>query len=220
MREIALGCRTASVPPSTKRAVPARPSLAAVLLVALASGLAACAPQARVTLLPPPQGQSSAVVVSTANSEVTLNQPFAVAEVGSRGRVTTSSTTAEALASRHPELLTLVPPPAESFVMSFNTGSAELVPAERARLEMVIERARARPGGEIVVTGHTDRQGSVEYNDRLALERAQAIRALFIARGFPPDRIDAVGRGEREPMVPTDDGVSEPRNRRAEIVVR
>ena len=81
-------------------------------------------------------------------------------------------------------------------------------------------RARARPGGEIVVTGHTDRQGSVEFNDRLALERAQAIRGLFIARGFPPDRIDAVGRGEREPVVPTDDGVSEPRNRRAEIVVR
>jgi outer membrane protein OmpA-like peptidoglycan-associated protein len=29
-----------------------------------------------------------------------------------------------------------------------------------------------------------------------------------------------VGRGEREPVVPTDDEVAEPRNRRAEIVVR
>lgn len=189
-------------------------------MAVIAAGLVACAPQARVTLLPPPQGQSSAVVVTTANSEVTLNQPFAVAEVGPRGRVTTTTTTAEALGSRHPQLLTLVPPPAERFVMEFNTGSAELAPAERARMETVIERARARPGGEIVVTGHTDRQGSLEFNDRLALERAQAIRALFIARGFPAERIDAVGRGEREPLVPTPDGVAEPRNRRAEIVVR
>lgn len=195
-------------------------SRAALLVAILASALAACAPQARVTLLPPPQGQGSAVVVTTASDEVTLNQPFAVAEVGRRGRVSTTATTAEALGSRHPELLSLVPPPAERFVMGFNTGSAELTPAERARLETVIERARARPGGEIVVTGHTDRQGSVGFNDRLALERAQAIRALFIARGFPPERIDAVGRGEREPVVPTEDGVSEPRNRRAEILVR
>lgn len=205
-----------------ERGMPAHGSCsrAALLVAILASALAACAPQARVTLLPPPQGQGSAVVVTTESDEVTLNQPFAVAEVGRRGRVSTTATTAEALGSRHPELLSLVPPPAERFVMGFNTGSAELTPAERARLETVIERARARPGGEIVVTGHTDRQGSVGFNDRLALERAQAIRALFIARGFPPERIDAVGRGEREPVVPTEDGVSEPRNRRAEILVR
>ncbi len=189
-------------------------------LLLLTAVLAACAPQTRITLLPQAQGQPSAVVVSTTREEVTLNQPFAVAEVGRDGRVTSSSTTAEALGSRHPALLSLMPPPAESFMMAFNTGSAELAPAERARLEAVIERARARPGGEIVVTGHTDRQGSVEFNDRLALERAQAIRLLFIARGFPPERIDAVGRGEREPLVPTDDGIAEPRNRRAVIVVR
>ena len=81
-------------------------------------------------------------------------------------------------------------------------------------------RAQARSGGEIVVTGHTDRQGSLEANDQLSLERAQAIRTLLIERGFKPELIDAVGRGEREPVVPTDDEVAEPRNRRAVIVVR
>ena len=76
-----------------------------------------------------------------------------------------------------------------------------------------------RPGGEIVVTGHTDRQGTVEANDQLSLQRALALRALFIERGFPPERIEAVGRGEREPLVPTADEVPEPRNRRAELLV-
>jgi outer membrane protein OmpA-like peptidoglycan-associated protein len=42
----------------------------------------------------------------------------------------------------------------------------------------------------------------------------------MIERGFAPDRIDAVGRGEREPVVPTEDEVAEPRNRRADVLVR
>jgi outer membrane protein OmpA-like peptidoglycan-associated protein len=46
------------------------------------------------------------------------------------------------------------------------------------------------------------------------------VRALLIERGFKADLIEAVGRGEREPVVPTDDEVAEPRNRRAELLVR
>jgi outer membrane protein OmpA-like peptidoglycan-associated protein len=40
------------------------------------------------------------------------------------------------------------------------------------------------------------------------------------ARGVASASIVAVGRGKREPLIPTADGVAEPRNRRVEIVVR
>ena len=43
---------------------------------------------------------------------------------------------------------------------------------------------------------------------------------LMIERGFKAELIEAVGRGEREPAVPTEDEVVEPRNRRAVVVVR
>jgi OmpA-OmpF porin, OOP family len=46
------------------------------------------------------------------------------------------------------------------------------------------------------------------------------VRAVLIERGFKAELVEAVGRGEREPLVPTDDEVAEPRNRRAEILVR
>ena len=36
----------------------------------------------------------------------------------------------------------------------------------------------------------------------------------------PPENIVVVGRGKREPIVPTADGVAEARNRRVEILVR
>ncbi|MBQ5459440.1 MAG: OmpA family protein, partial [Rhodocyclaceae bacterium] len=88
------------------------------------------------------------------------------------------------------------------------------------KMRDVLEEAMQRPGGEIVITGHTDSLGDLRANDALSLQRALAIREMFIERGFDPLRVEAAGRGEREPLYPTADGVSEPRNRRAEIIVR
>jgi outer membrane protein OmpA-like peptidoglycan-associated protein len=42
----------------------------------------------------------------------------------------------------------------------------------------------------------------------------------LIARGIASESIVAIGRGKRELLVPTADGVAEPRNRRVEILVR
>jgi outer membrane protein OmpA-like peptidoglycan-associated protein len=70
------------------------------------------------------------------------------------------------------------------------------------------------------VIGHTDRVGADDANDALSLQRAQTMREAMLGLGIPPARIRAAGRGEREPLVPTADGVEEPRNRRVEINVR
>ncbi len=191
--------------------------LSATLLSAL---LAACAPATRVTLLPQADGSASGVVVTTREGRQVLDKPYAVAEVSQRGRIATDTTSAEQVRQKHPQLIALQPPAPERFVLEFEPGSSTLTADSQARLADIIARARARAGGEIVVTGHTDRQGTLEANDKLSLERAQAIRALLVERGFKPELIDAVGRGERDPLVPTDDEVAEPRNRRAELLVR
>jgi OOP family OmpA-OmpF porin len=76
------------------------------------------------------------------------------------------------------------------------------------------------PAPEVVVTGHTDRMGAVEANDRLSLARAEAVREILVAAGVPAAAITVAGRGEREPAVPTADEVAEARNRRVEIKIR
>jgi OOP family OmpA-OmpF porin len=72
----------------------------------------------------------------------------------------------------------------------------------------------------VLVIGHTDRVGTDPFNDALSKARAEVVRRALVARGIAPGNIVVVGRGKREPIVPTADGVAEARNRRVEILVR
>lgn len=180
----------------------------------------ACAPLSRVTLLPQADGSPSAVIVEGAAGVQRLDQPYAVADVERNGAVQRSATTAQAVQAQFGNLLVLQPPPAERFVLQFEPGTTQLTAESQARLPEILAQARQRPGGELVVVGHTDRTGSPQANDALSLQRAQAVRDLLVVQGFAPELVEAVGRGEREPVVPTEPNVDEPRNRRAEIIVR
>jgi outer membrane protein OmpA-like peptidoglycan-associated protein len=181
---------------------------------------AACSvPSGRVLLLPQ-EGGAGAVTVSTASAASVLSEPYAVAQVDRKGAMQQLLSSEAEVRQRYPSLLALMPPREERFTLHFLPGTSDLTPESVARLDGIITSARNRSGGEIVIVGHTDRQGAAEANDALSLRRAQSIRDVLVRRGFLSDLIEPVGRGEREPAVPTDDGVAEPRNRRADIIVR
>lgn len=180
---------------------------------------AACAPAGRVTLLPQSE-RSSAVVVSTSRGSAELAFPYAAAELGHKGELQPVQSSEAEVRERYPALLQLAPPAPQRFTLNFLPGTSDLTPESAAELDQVVDAASARSGGEIVIVGHTDRQGAADANDVLSLRRANAIRDLLVDKGFRPELVDPVGRGEREPVVPTDDDVPEPRNRRAEVFVR
>src|SRR5258707_13594399 len=77
-----------------------------------------------------------------------------------------------------------------------------------------------RQAPDITVIGHTDLVGPDPSNDALSLQRAERVKSILAGMGIPPERILTAGRGRREPLVPAATGVSEPRNRGAEIRVR
>ena len=53
----------------------------------------------------------------------------------------------------------------------------------------------------VIVTGHTDRIGSDEYNHKLSHRRAVQVKDYLAAQGVDPSIIEAVGKGEAEPVV-------------------
>lgn len=194
-------------------------SMRFVALLALAA-LQACAPLSRVTLLPQDDGRATAVQVQSASGVVDVTQPYQTAALQRDGRLTAQQSSAEEVHAAYGPLLALPVPAAARFTLQFEPGSSVLTAESQSQLEGILAQARARAGGEMVVVGHTDRTGSPQANDTLSLQRAQAVRELLIKQGFAPELVEAVGRGEREPLVPTEANVSEPRNRRAEIIVR
>lgn len=189
-------------------------------LVGGAVALLGCAPATTVVLLPQAGGRTGGVNVSTEAGLQSLTVPYQSAQVSSTGAVSVVQLSPTEVMSRYGALLVQAPPAPAHFTLYFETGGAALTDESAAQLADILALARARAGGEIVLTGHTDRVGSAAANDALSLQRAQAIRAQLVAQGFKPELIDAIGRGEREPLVPTADEVAEPRNRRVEVEIR
>jgi OmpA-OmpF porin, OOP family len=189
-------------------------------LLVLVAGLQACAPITRVTLLPQADGRATAVQVQSADGVVDLTQPYQTAALQRDGRLEAQQSNAEEVSKRHGAVLALPLLQPVRFTLQFEPGTSTLTSDSQNQLPAILEQATARAGGEIQVVGHTDRTGSPQANDTLSLQRAQAVRNLLIQRGFEPALVEAIGRGEREPVVPTEANVNEPRNRRAEIIIR
>lgn len=74
-------------------------------------------------------------------------------------------------------------------------------------------------GGAIKVTAHTDSSGNNDYNQRLSLRRAEAVRNALIQRGISASRITIEAKSENDLAVQTGDGVREVNNRRATLRV-
>jgi len=187
----------------------------------LAAGLlCACAPASRVILLPEASGKPTAVEVKTVMASQLLSTPYQTASVSKSGALALGTTDPQVVQERYGRLIAQKPAPDEQFLLYFEPGGSQLTAASLEVLPTIVARALARQGGEIIVVAHTDRVGSVSANDALSLHRAKTVRELFVVQGFKPDLVDAAGRGERAPVVATDDEVAEPQNRRAEIIVR
>jgi len=189
-------------------------SLAVVLLSACSS------PREHFSVMPDRDGKTGKMVVTPRQGNpVTLDQINASATV--RGGEAAPAKLSEAeLKEMYKEALDAQPMAPVRFLLYFVEGGDVLTTESQREMENVLAEIKKRPAPDLIVVGHTDRVGSITDNDRLALRRAEKVRAQLIAQGFQAENISASGRGEREPLVATADEVAEARNRRVEILVR
>ena len=191
--------------------------LALLLLGAL---LAACAAkQGSVVLLPERDGKNTAVVVNQGGTQVPLGQPYAAVHLTSGGPKAYQSS-AQEVQSYFGAALAAQPLPPAQFTLYFIEGKDEFTPETKGIIDRVFSEISRRPVPDFVVIGHTDKVGSDAFNDPLSRQRAEVVRSALLARGIAADKVVAIGRGKREPVVPTAEGVAEARNRRVEIQVR
>jgi OOP family OmpA-OmpF porin len=93
----------------------------------------------------------------------------------------------------------------------FGFNQASLTPAGRAKLDQeVIQRASREYADikQVSVSGHTDRLGTAQYNQRLSERRAEAVRAYLVSRGMDGAKVKSQGFGLSRPVKTCPDKVA------------
>jgi OOP family OmpA-OmpF porin len=99
-------------------------------------------------------------------------------------------------AAAPPPKIAAVPPP---------PPKPSIKPEGRRKLDELADALRGLQHDTIVATGHTDRAGSVSYNQRLSQRRADAVKNYLMTKGLEVGKISAIGKGKSQPTLkPTD----------------
>ena len=101
----------------------------------------------------------------------------------------------------------------------FATNSVVILPESEAGLQDLYDLLNENQELRIRIIGHTDSVGSDEDNQRLSEGRAGSVKDEMVRRGIHADRIEAEGRGEKEPIDTNDTEEGRARNRRVELVI-
>lgn len=176
---------------------------------------------ARIVLLPDLNGKAGAVLVRNPSGEQTLNEAYAGLQASAGSALQRSTESEASVKARYGQVLDAQSPRPVTFVVRFETGSATKLTAESLEVVAQLKTALAKwPAPQLTVVGHTDRVGNAQSNDALSLKRAQTVGQQLIDLGISASSLDTAGRGEREPLVATEDGVANAANRRVEITLR
>ena len=178
--------------------------------------------ETQVILLPDHDGSVGRVEVATAGGKTLLTEAGQMTRVTAPDKLSSVPVTLsdEVIQASYPALFAAEPLPPVKFLLYFEQGSSRLLPASEAQLSKIIDVIELRQSYAVGVYGHSDRTGAYDYNLQLSLQRALVVRDLLSRQGVRSALMDVASHGEGNPLVPTADGVAEPRNRRVEVVIR
>ena len=102
--------------------------------------------------------------------------------------------------------------------INFDVDSAVIRPESDRVLADLYAQLVAENARQVSIAGHTSTEGTAEYNLRLSERRAQAVVDDLVRRGFDGSIIEAIGKGESEPLISPDrDESARSVNRRVQI---
>ncbi len=203
-----------------KHALRCRLILFVLLVLLIISGCATA--KDTVVLVKDADGKVGQVTVTTKGGAKTLTVPNTMVEVTGPEKIPTDPEKIDQsrIDSLFAGSIKALPQEPVMFLLYFLNDSAELTAESKSHVPEIIAVAKKRTFYEISIIGHTDTAGTDEYNMGLSNARAVAVRNALLSQNIRPDQIELRYHGKRDPIVPTGDNVSEPRNRVVEVVVK
>ena len=178
-----------------------------------------------IVLLPDSDGKGGVITVTTEGGSQILDKPGYAVEVEDFRQPPIGPKSAEAkeITNVFAPALSALPDPASRmvlFILYFERDTTKLTHESTDLLTEVQKRIKSLNPNEVYVVGHTDLVGTEAHNERLSSRRAMYVRDLLVSGGIKPDSLFVSFYGKARPLVPTEDEVPEPGNRRVEVIVR
>ena len=113
----------------------------------------------------------------------------------------------------------------EGIALKFDSGilfgfdSSTLQPEAKTNIYKLADILKKYPDSNILITGHTDSDGSEQYNQQLSERRAKAVSDYTMMQGVSSSRLSIVGLGENEPIATNSTESGKRLNRRVEIAI-
>ena len=104
---------------------------------------------------------------------------------------------------------------------NFAFNKATLPDEAKARLDKMVSDLKADPKGIFIeIEGHTDNRGTPEINEKIGMERAEAVkRYLYEQHQVPLHKINVISYGEDKPVAPNNTRDGRAQNRRVVVKV-
>ena len=90
----------------------------------------------------------------------------------------------------------------------------------QGRSRQLAQLLEGSAGLKVVLQGHADFIGSDEYNEKLGLDRAEAVRQELISLGIPAERLSTVTFGESQPIFGEEEDWARAVNRRVQVHIQ
>lgn len=164
----------------------------------------------------------SAVDVKTDAGKVTLDESYTVTSVSKAASQPEPVTKIDeaTVHQKYKILFDALPHKPVSMLFYFEEGTSQLVPESMSQIPALIELIQSEEPCIVDIIGHSDTKGTVENNYELGLKRAEALKTFLENNQVSMKQLTLQSYGENDLLIPTEDEVSEPKNRRVEVRVR
>lgn len=103
--------------------------------------------------------------------------------------------------------------------LNFEPGSTQLTADSRDTVTNLSQILTAYPNAQVRLTGNADSSGTPEVNQKLSLDRANAVKQMLVGGGVADNRITTGGSGQEHPVASNDTEQGRAENRRVELTV-